>query len=126
MNAPGPRDGVLVGVAAIAAFSAGLIAVAQHADCTTAGYRLAVSQRENLELRRGVDQVARRVDALRTPQAAMARAAAMKLTSLKYPKTWNVASASTIQRNAVAAVLPLPTFASGAPTIPVPTKGTAR
>jgi hypothetical protein len=126
MNAPHPGDGVLVGVAAIAAFSAGLLAVAQHADCTTAGYRLAVAQRENLELRRGVDQVARRVDALLTPQAAMTRAAAMKLTSLKYPKTWNVASASTIQKNAVATVLPLPTFAPGVPMVPVSTKGSAR
>jgi hypothetical protein len=126
MNARHGGDGVLVGIAAVAAFSAGLIAVSQHADCTTAGYRLAVAQRENLELRRGVDQVARRVDALRTPQAAMARAAAMKLSTLKYPKTWNVVSAAAMERRAVETILPLSTFAPAAPMIPVATKGTAR
>jgi hypothetical protein len=126
MNAPGRGDGVLVGVAAIAAFSAGLIAVSQHADCTTAGYRLAVAQRENLELRRGVDQVARRVDALQTPQAAIARAASMKLTSLKYPKTWNVVTAAAIGRCAVQTAFPLPTFAPSVPMIPASAKGDPR
>jgi hypothetical protein len=118
MNAPGRCDGVLVGVAAAAAFAAGLLAVSQHAECTNAGYRLAVAQRENLELRRGVDQVGRRVDALRTPQAAMARAASMKLSALKYPKTWNVVCAASMQRRAMETVLPL---SASAPTTAVPT-----
>ena len=122
-------DGVLVGVAAVAAFAAGLIAVAQHADCTSAGYKLAVAQRGNLELRRGVDQLARRVDVLKTPQAATARAAAMKLASLKYPKTWNVVAATTIERQAVAALVPasqLSPAAPAVPVVPISTKGAPR
>jgi len=120
MNAPAPGDGVLLGVAAVAAFASGLLAVSHHAECTTAGYRLAVARRENIELRRGVDELARRVDALRTPQAATARAAAMKLTSLKYPKTWNVASATVIRSFAPDAAPP------GASPVSASAKGTAR
>ena len=98
-------DRVLVGIAAAAAFAAGLVAVAQHADCTTAGYQSAVVQREGLELRRQCDQVERHVAALSTAQAATARIAAMKLTSLKYPKTWNVVSPATLRSCAIADAL---------------------
>jgi len=123
MKTPEKKDGVLVGLAAVAAFVAGLLAVSQHAECTAAGYRLAVAQREHLELSRAVDQIERRVDALRTPQAATARAATMKLASLKYPKTWNVVNATTIERRAaIAFVSPLPTVQ----TLAVSSKGAAR
>jgi hypothetical protein len=120
VNAPAPGDGVLVGVAAVAAFVAGLFAVSNHAECTNAGYRLAVAKRENMELRREVDQAARRVSALRTPQAATARAASMKLASLKYPKTWNVASSSVVQRCALDAA------SSGVSAVPASAKGVVR
>jgi len=105
MNGRGGDDRVLVGIAAAAAFAAGLVAVAQHADCTTAGYESAVAQREGLELRRQCDQVERHVAILSTVQAATARVAAMKLTSLKYPKTWNVVSPATLRSCAVADAL---------------------
>ncbi len=127
MNLPARNDGALIGIAAAAAFAAGLIAVSQHAECTSAGYRLAVAQRENLELRRSADVLARRVDGLRTPQAATARAASMKLASLKYPKTWNVVHAATIERAATAAVAAVQPAPPTVPqTIPVSTKGAAR
>ena len=115
-------DGVLVGVAAAAALAAGLMAVAQHANCTSVGYELAVAERENLELSRGVERIERRASALRTPQAATARAAAMKLSALKYPKTWNVVTSATVASCVVA-----PTVApSTAPTIAVSAKAAAR
>jgi hypothetical protein len=113
-------DRVLVGIAAAAAFAAGLVAVAQHADCTTAGYRSAVAQREGIELRRQCDQIERRVAAMSTAQAATARIVPMKLTSLKYPKTWNVVSPATPRSCAIAdatTVLRLPE---------TPAKGIAR
>lgn len=90
-------DGVLVGIAAVAAFAAGLLAVAQHAYCTSAGYRLAVARRAGLELTRCADEAERQVTKLSTAQAATARAASMKLTALKYPKTWNVVNAATLR-----------------------------
>lgn len=106
----GRRDeGVLVGIAVAAAFAAGLLAVAQHASCTSAGYELAVARRAGLELRRSAAAAERRVTALSTPQAATARAAAMKLTALKYPKSWNVVNAATLRACAdpvTAAVVP--------------------
>jgi hypothetical protein len=97
MNDAKRDDGVLVGIAAAAAFAAGLLAVAQHAYCTSAGYQLAVARRAGLELRRSAHQAERCVTALSTAQAATARAAAMKLTTLKYPKNWNVVNASTLR-----------------------------
>jgi hypothetical protein len=117
------RDGgdrVLVGIAAAAAFAAGLVAVAQHADCTAAGYRTAVAEREGLELRRQCDQAERRVAALSTAQSATSRVAPMKLNSLKYPKTWNVVSPATLRSCAVADALPMLRLS------PPPEKGTAR
>ena len=102
-------DGVLIGIAMAAAFAAGLIAVAQHAGRTSAGYQLAIAEREGIELRRVADQAQRRVSSLRTPQAATARVAPMKLTALKYPNKWNVANAATIRSCAAAlAVTPAP------------------
>ncbi len=131
MSAAKQGDGVLVGSAALAAFAAGIVAVSQHADCTSAGYRLAVADRENVELRRGVEQAERRVEALRTPQAATARAAAMKLASLKYPKTWNVVCAASVEHAAAPPVLPAimtPPAATSpdVPMIPVGMKGVVR
>lgn len=106
---------VLIGIAVGAAFAAGLMAVAQHANCTTAGYDLAVAQRENLELRRTAAELDRRVSSLSTPQAAVARAAAMKLTNLKYPKTWNIVRGATVRAVAASpvAAAPLPAAAKG-------------
>ena len=120
MTGQGGDDRVLVGIAAIAAFAAGLVAVAQHADCTTAGYESAVAQREGVELRRQCDQIERRVAILSTVQAATARVAAMKLTSLKYPKTWNVVRPATLRSCAVADAL---TFV---PVAAAPAKGIVR
>jgi hypothetical protein len=104
MSAPQGGDGVLVGLAAAASLAAGLLAVAQHADCTSVGYQLAVAERERMELRRELGRWERRVAELRTPSAATARATSMKLASLKYPKTWNVVSAATVRACADAAV----------------------
>ena len=95
-------DRVLVGIAAAAAFAAGLLAVAQHSSCTSAGYELAVAQREGTELRLAASQQERRVTALSTAQAASARIAPMKLTTLRYPKTWNVVNAATVTSCAAA------------------------
>jgi hypothetical protein len=96
-------EAVLVGIAATAAFAAGLLAVAQHAYCTSAGYQLAVARRAGIELRRSAAEAELRVTRLSTPQAATARAAAMKLTALKYPKSWNVVNAATLRACAVPA-----------------------
>jgi hypothetical protein len=90
-------DGVLVGVAVAAAFAACLVSVAQHACCTSAGYQLAVAQREALELRRAEEQAERRVAQLSTVTAATARATPMKLTRLTYPRTWNIVNAGTLR-----------------------------
>lgn len=90
-------DGVLVGVAAVAAFAAGLFAVAQHACCTSAGYQLAVAQREGEELHRAAEQAERRVAQLSTVTAATARATPMKLTRLTYPRSWNIVNAATLR-----------------------------
>jgi hypothetical protein len=106
MNQTCGDDRVLVGIAAAAAFAAGLLAVAQHAGNTTAGYESAVAQREGQELKRRCDQIERHVAALSTAQAATARVAAMKLTSLKYPKTWNVVSSATLRSCTAAAAPP--------------------
>ncbi len=97
MNGAKRDEGVLVGIAATAAFAAGLLAVAQHAHCTSTGYQLAVARRAGLELRRSAAEAELRVTRLTTPQAATARAAAMKLTALKYPKSWNVVNAATLR-----------------------------
>jgi hypothetical protein len=107
MSAQG--DGVLVAIGAASAFAAGLLAVTAHADCTTAGYELAVARREAVILRQTADAAERRVAELSTMQAATARAAAMKLTRLRYPKTWNVVSAATLRACADAPAAPAPT-----------------
>jgi len=86
-----------VGVAAVAAFAAGLVAIAQHAYCTSAGYQLAVAQREGQELRREEEQAERRVAQLSTITAATARATPMKLTRLSYPRNWNIVNAATLR-----------------------------
>lgn len=106
MNDSKRDDGVLLGIAAAAAFAAGLLAVAQHAYCTSAGYELAVARRAGLELRRSADEAERNVTRLSTAQAATARAPSMKLTALKYPKTWNVVNAATLRACATAPALP--------------------
>ena len=90
-------DGVLVGVAVVAAFAAGLVAIAQHACGTSAGYQLAVAQREGQELSRAAEQAERRVAQLSTVTAATARANSMKLTRLAYPRSWNIVNASTLR-----------------------------
>jgi len=90
-------DGVLVGVAVVAAFAAGLVAIAQHAYCTSAGYQLAVAQREGQELSRAAEQAERRVAQLSTVTAATARATPMKLTRLTYPRSWNIVNAGTLR-----------------------------
>jgi hypothetical protein len=90
---------VLVGLAAAATFAAGLIAVAQHANTTSAGYQLAVLERENLELSRIASQGERRVAELSTAPSARARGqspAMKKLASLKWPKSWNVVRSETL------------------------------
>jgi hypothetical protein len=88
--------------AAVAAFLAGLGAVAQHAACTSAGYALAVAECEGAELRRLAGLAQRRVEAVQTAQAALARAKAMNLT-LDWPRTWNVVRKSTLETQAAAA-----------------------
>jgi hypothetical protein len=108
-------DRVLVGLAVLAAFAAGLVAVAQHASCTSAGYQLAVAQRECVELRRSLAQAERGVTRLETLPAASSRATPMKLASLRYPKTWNVVSSATLRSLASAQTTTLlPTTAAAA------------
>ena len=113
MSMNGRGDGVLVGVAVVAAFAAGLVAIAQHAYCTSAGYQLAVAQREGQELSRVADQAERRVAQLSTVTAATARVTPMKLTRLTYPRTWNIVNAGTLR-----ACLG-ETVAAAAPPVPV-------
>lgn len=96
MSANAQGDGALVAIAAAAAFGAGLLAVRAHADCTAAGYDLAVARSEGVELGRAADAAERAVTRLRTMPAATARAAAMKLR-LDYPKKWNVVRAGTLR-----------------------------
>ncbi len=95
MNGRTSNDRTLLVVAVAAALAAGLCAVDQHASCTTAGYALAVAQREGEECRRMADAAERRVAAARTTQATMARAKDMKIP-LDWPRTWNVVRASTL------------------------------
>jgi len=96
---------MLIGLAAAATFAAGLAAVAQHANATSAGYELAVAQREHVELARIAARAEQRLSRLSTPQAAMARAQApamKQLASLKWPKSWNVVRAATLEACAAA------------------------
>jgi hypothetical protein len=112
----GRDDGVLVGVAVAAAFAAGLVAIAQHACCTTAGYQLAVAQREGEELQRAAEQAERRVAQLSTVTAATARAAPMKLTRLSYPRSWNIVNAGTLRACLDGTAVPAPAPARGGRT----------
>lgn len=115
MNGAKRDESVLVGIAAAAAFAAGLLAVAQHAYCTSAGYQLAVVRRAGLELGRSAAQAELRVTWLSTAQAATTRAASMKLTALKYPKNWNIVNAATLRACAdPATATTLPACPSGA------------
>ena len=116
MNDDSGDDRILLGLAVAAAFAAGLVAVEQHCSCTAAGYQLAVASRENLELRRACDEAERHVSRLRTPQAALARLAPMKLPKLDYPKRWNIVSSRTL----------LAASSGPAPLAAVPAAGGAR
>ena len=106
-------DGVLVSVAVAAAFAAGLVAVAQHAYCTSAGYQLAVAQREGEELHRTAEQAERRVAQLSTVTAATARATPMKLTRLMYPRSWNIVNSGPLRACLDGANAPPPAAARG-------------
>jgi hypothetical protein len=62
-----------------AAFAAGLLAIAEHAEKVEQGYRLAAARAEGEVLRREAMHAERKVALLRLPRAAAERATAMKL-----------------------------------------------
>lgn len=73
------RDGPLVALAAAAAFAAAILAIRQHSETTSLGYRLAAAQREGEVLAREAARAERRVAALRAPNAVLER----RTTSLR-------------------------------------------
>ena len=113
--------GLLLAVGA--AFGAGLLAIAEHAERVEQGYCLAASRAEGEVLRREAMHAERRVAVLRLPKVAADRAVAMKL-DLGHPT-----DRRTLSPEQVAALLAPPTGpvpeSTAATPAPAPSAGSS-
>ncbi len=102
------NETALVGLAVLVALGVSFVAVAQHTDCSAAGYALERTERRCLELEQRLETSRRHVAALRAPIATLERARNMGL-ALHYPDPSDRAAeppAWLVSRAAAHAVIP--------------------